>query len=293
MTIELLKVADIDEKHVVQLRAEMSEQAIADYADIYRQKRKGLLPPITVFRKVVDDSNGAPQNIDHVADGGHRLAGARLAGLKTIEAEIVTGDYRDALLYACGCNAKHGLRRTAADKRRAVQMLLGDPQWTKKSDRWIAEKCGVSNTFVGNMRNELSTLTVADDKRVGRDGKRRTKPKQRKKEPTQREQFDRDLDALGQSAAKPPVAPVDIDRVCPACEVGPCVVGQDRCEKCIRTGQTHPDDDVVVAVDADKPVVTGTLEGRGKRVTLDDFLRVWSGASEKLKDTIRAYVTNH
>jgi len=166
MTIELLEVADIQDKHVIQLRAEMSQQAIEDYAEAYRRKSKGLLPPIVVFRDEYDSKT----HTDYVVDGGHRLAGARLAGLRYIEADILYGRHRDALLYACGCNARHGLRRTPADKRLAVQMLLGDPEWSKKSARWIADKCQVSHPFVAGLRSELETLPV-DEKRVGRDGK--------------------------------------------------------------------------------------------------------------------------
>jgi len=35
------------------------------------------------------------------------------------------------LLYAVGSNATHGLRRSNADKRRAAQMLLEDPEWVQ------------------------------------------------------------------------------------------------------------------------------------------------------------------
>ena len=70
MTIELLKVADIQDKHVVQIRADMSQQATEDYAEVYRKKPKGLLPPITVFREKHDDNH-----TDRVADGGHRPRG--------------------------------------------------------------------------------------------------------------------------------------------------------------------------------------------------------------------------
>lgn len=77
--------------------------------------------------------------------------------------------------YSVGANATHGLRRTNADKRRAVETLLRDEEWGAKSDRWIAEKCGVGNQLVGHIRRELceshsSTTTTA---RTGRDGKTR------------------------------------------------------------------------------------------------------------------------
>lgn len=54
--------------------------------------------------------------------------------------------------YAVGANAAHGLRRTNADKRRAVTMLLDDPESVQWSDREIAKACAVSHEFVRQQR---------------------------------------------------------------------------------------------------------------------------------------------
>jgi hypothetical protein len=42
------------------------------------------------------------------------------------------------VLYTVGANATHGLRRSNADKRRAVSMLLDDPEWAQWSNLAIA-----------------------------------------------------------------------------------------------------------------------------------------------------------
>lgn len=47
-----------------------------------------------------------------------------------------------------------GLKRTNEDKRRAVLILLKDPEWQMWSDRRIACHAGVSNTFVAKLRHE-------------------------------------------------------------------------------------------------------------------------------------------
>jgi hypothetical protein len=77
--------------------------------------------------------------------------------------------------------AAHGLRRTNEDKRRAVLTLLRDEEWSKKSQRWIAERCGVSHQFVANMQGELSTVdssaTLAE-RTTGKDGKSRPATRQ-------------------------------------------------------------------------------------------------------------------
>lgn len=107
-------------------------------------------PPVTVFR----DEAGY-----YLADGFHRLDAARTVGRDTIEAEVYDGGKRAAMLYAAGANATHGLRRTNADKRRAVEVLLHDEEWSQWSDREIARRCGVSHPFVSQIRASLVTVT--------------------------------------------------------------------------------------------------------------------------------------
>ena len=73
-----------------------------------------------------------------------------------ILAEVRAGTSRDAILYAIGANAAHGLRRTQADKRRAVERLLKDPEWSRWSDRKIAEAAKVDHKTVAAIRRELA-----------------------------------------------------------------------------------------------------------------------------------------
>jgi hypothetical protein len=58
--------------------------------------------------------------------------------------------------------AGRGLHGRMGDKRRAVETLLRDAEWSKWSDRRIATACRVGNRLVGNLRNELETFEVAD-----------------------------------------------------------------------------------------------------------------------------------
>jgi hypothetical protein len=108
------------------------------------------LPAVTVF----DD--GAEY---WLADGFHRVAAYRKQGRVTIPAKVHSGSQRDALLFSCGANAKHGLRRSNEDKRKAVGILLADAEWSKLSDREIARHCGVSNMLVAAVRNPASERT--------------------------------------------------------------------------------------------------------------------------------------
>lgn len=148
----------------------MDESVIADYADAY--KRKVVFPPLVVF-----SANGKPPYM--IADGMHRASAATKAGVKLVLCEIYTGGPSDCLRFALGANATHGLRRTSADKRRAIQLALN--QWPKLSSREVARLCSVSDWLVAEVRDdkkqvqELAPEDKEDDeakqKRLGKDGK--------------------------------------------------------------------------------------------------------------------------
>ncbi len=129
-----------------QSRAELNQIVIADYAEAVINGAQ--FPPIIMF---YDGSDY------WLADGFHRVQAAHQAGLESINADVRQGTLRDAVLYSVGANAAHGLRRTNADKRRAVTHLLTDAEWSQWSDREIARRCGVSNNFVSELRRSLSS----------------------------------------------------------------------------------------------------------------------------------------
>ena len=94
-----------------------------------------------------------------LADGFHRYHAHRQIGMLKIDADVHDGSRRDAVLYSVGANANQfALRRTHADKRRAVQRMLADDQWVKWSDNDIAKHCAVSQPFVGSVRSSLTTV---------------------------------------------------------------------------------------------------------------------------------------
>lgn len=83
-------------------------------------------------------------------DGFHRLHAHRKAGKTTIKARVSDGTVQDARWWSLSVNRTHGLRRSIADKRRAVELALASQG--DLSDRAIAEHCGVSHTFVARIR---------------------------------------------------------------------------------------------------------------------------------------------
>lgn len=166
----LVELAQLRLDGGTQTRAALSQDKIDEYAEVYGIK---TMPAIVVFYDGADY---------WLADGFHRVNGAQKAGRTVLPAEVHQGTQRDAILYSVGANATHGLPRTNADKRRAVELLLRDEEWGKRSDRWIAEKCGVTHPMVIKMRGQLVTDTSSPE-RVGKDGKTRSLPRQPAPEP--------------------------------------------------------------------------------------------------------------
>jgi hypothetical protein len=105
--------------------------------------RGACLPPVIVFFDGTDY---------WLADGFHRWHATEVVGAKDIGCDIRQGTRRDAILYSVSANATHGVRRTNADKRRAVLVLLNDTEWAQWSDREIARRCGVDNKTVSSLR---------------------------------------------------------------------------------------------------------------------------------------------
>jgi len=97
----------------VRARVALSGEAMAEYAKA--MVASVPFPPIVVF----EDGEAL-----WLADGHHRVEAARCAGRKVVRAEVYAGGRREALLHACGANAAHGVRRTSADKRRTVTLML-------------------------------------------------------------------------------------------------------------------------------------------------------------------------
>jgi ribosomal protein L36 len=130
-----------------QIRAIPKDQAVVD-SYIEAMAGGAQFPPLVVFFDGDDY---------WLADGHHRHAAAvGLAeagwGVAEFPCEVHEGSKRDAVLYAVGANDAHGHRRDQATKRRAVQTLLNDPEWSEWSDREIARYCKVDGKTVAGLR---------------------------------------------------------------------------------------------------------------------------------------------
>lgn len=135
MSLLKIKLEELNTRNL-QTRAALNEDTVADYAEA--MERGDKFPAVTVF------TDGAEY---YLADGFHRVEALRRIGKKAVVAELKEGDYKAALLYALKANSTHGLRRTNADKRHALEMAWnarealfgGEP-----SQALLADTCGVS-----------------------------------------------------------------------------------------------------------------------------------------------------
>ena len=156
----------------LQARTSTDDATIQEYAE--SMKDGGKFPPVIVFHDGVHY---------YMADGFHRMIACQRNGDKEIAAEVRTGSRKDALWFAIGANKSHGLKRSNADKRKAVALALSEQP--DLSDRAIAQHCGVSYYLVAEIRRQVpemapeSTQVVANQgsdfseppKRTGIDGK--------------------------------------------------------------------------------------------------------------------------
>ena len=138
-------LARIQDDPATQPREALDDATIERYADAMAAGWQ--LPPVVLYH----DGEWY-----WLADGWHRREAARRLQRVSIDAEVHSGTKRDAMLYAAGANATHGLPRSNEDKRRAVIMLLTDDEWRQWSDHEIARACKVSQPFVSKLRSTLS-----------------------------------------------------------------------------------------------------------------------------------------
>jgi len=129
-----------------QSRASLDEPTLTEYVEAWERGAK--FPPINLF------FDGERY---WLADGFHRVLSRKQATTPgtTIAAVIHQGTQRDAILASVGANARHGLKRSNTDKRRAVMRLLRDAEWSQWANRAIAQACDVDEGLVRAIKSEL------------------------------------------------------------------------------------------------------------------------------------------
>jgi hypothetical protein len=126
-----------------QMRERIDDSVVADYAEDINLIMAAA-PAVVFF-----------DGTEYWLGGGfHRFHACVRAGRKTLRAEVHQGGQFDAFVYALGDNASHGLRRSSADKRKAVTAAIAANKerslgW---SERQVCDRCAVSHNYIANMR---------------------------------------------------------------------------------------------------------------------------------------------
>lgn len=149
MPVKELKLSQIRTDGGTQSREKLDKEAVDEYAEKLQDGEE--FPEV----QVIQDGDNY-----WLWDGFHRLEAHRKAGLGVIRAKVEPGTLRDAILKSVGANDKHGVKRTDADKRYAVKLLLNDSEWATCSNRWIARTANVDHKFVGKIKDELGISPI-------------------------------------------------------------------------------------------------------------------------------------
>ncbi len=127
-----------------QPRGELNQEHIADLVEALQTGEN--LEPILVF---YDGTN------HWLVDGFHRIEAHIKTNKQKINAKIQAGTLEDAQWHSYSVNQHLSLKRTHADKQRAVIGALKHPQGVNKSNVAIGKHCGVSMFMVWKWRERL------------------------------------------------------------------------------------------------------------------------------------------
>ena len=129
-----------------------------------------------------------------MADGFHRYHAAQKAEKESLECVVRRGNLEDACWFSITANKTHGLRRSTADKQKAVKAALVHPKSKGLSDEEIANEVGVSRKTVLEYRKKLEKDGTCEKvtSRTGKDGRtidtsgigKTRKPKVKSEKPT-------------------------------------------------------------------------------------------------------------
>jgi hypothetical protein len=134
------KLLELDQIRIdggTQSREEINQATVDEYAESMRQLVS--FPALVVYHDGVNT---------WLADGFHRYHAAKKIGASALDVEWRVGTLEQARLFAASANAKHGLRRTAGDKRRAIELLLSTEEGRRMTQREIAKHCHVAQSYV-------------------------------------------------------------------------------------------------------------------------------------------------
>lgn len=165
----MLRCDAIEATAATQIRKKLDKHLIDEFSDAIKA---GAIFPKPGERGAMVVFAEANSERYILADGFHRLYAHIHAGVEEVDVEIREGDPTDALMYALGANEEHGLRRSKADRRRAIEIALSHPTIGQMTRQEIADICHVSKRSVQRVANQK----VIDDPKPGPNDGGESKP---------------------------------------------------------------------------------------------------------------------
>lgn len=159
-TATLLPVNTLKLSGETQSRVHVNPEVVSEYMErmLFSETQQQVVDPedkVWEPARVYAEKTSTGETIYWVADGFHRISAAQELGIERFQCDILDGSQRDAVRESLSANARHGLRRTRADKKRAVERALQDDEWRCWTDQRIADLCAVSRSMITRSREEL------------------------------------------------------------------------------------------------------------------------------------------
>jgi DNA-binding CsgD family transcriptional regulator/uncharacterized ParB-like nuclease family protein len=142
-----IKIGEIGTPKALMMRIKLDPKTVTKY--VKDMEGGASFPPILVFE--VDGKMV-------LADGYHRHSAYQKRGIETVHADVQIGTMDDAILAAVRANAHEGLKRSDADKEKAVKALLASDKWCGMSNREIGREAGVHHTTVEKIKKSMKSI---------------------------------------------------------------------------------------------------------------------------------------
>lgn len=136
------KVLTLDPE--LQQRESYPPNIVDEYTEAY--KAGAEFPPLTVYY------DGEKH---WVSNGFLRTQAAILAKQETVKCDVRKGSRDEALLDSLAANETHGVRRTYADRRKAIIKAFSLPGNANAAANAIAQLCGVSTALASTVKKEV------------------------------------------------------------------------------------------------------------------------------------------
>lgn len=168
----MTETIELHRSEISQTLAVRSDRLDLAHVDALRQVLDQL-PPIVVRPNPEHPGDGGMHDGGpyQLIDGAHRCAAFHFEG-RPVPAIVLELDDTEALAVAARANVAHGRPLTLEDRKSIAARLAG--MAPDRSDRWIAQQCGLSNKTVTAIR-ACSTEEIPQ-LNTGRDGKVRPAP---------------------------------------------------------------------------------------------------------------------